>query len=251
MTGCGCGTTCWDKITPDAKDYAEAVACQIMWAATGRQYGLCDLTVRPCSRPADLLYVDYPVETAGLGVDYQTAYIDHGEWHSAGCGTSCSCQASCEVALDGPTSTANITSVKVAGVVIPAASYEIQQGYLLVRTDGLCWPTCHDYSEPTQAFEVAYKRGRAIPEAVQQATNRYACELAKGCQGGDCRLPNRIRSLTRQGVEVQAVDLTDETGRIMTGIPEVDALILAENPNRIAQAAMVLTPDLPNPRRVA
>jgi hypothetical protein len=198
-----------------------------------------------------VLYLDYPVETSGLGTDYQAAYIDHGQWHNSACGTSCSCSAKCEVALDGPTTKVGIVSVTVAGNLIAAAAYEVHNGYQLVRIDGACWPTCHDYSDPSAAFEIVYDRGRPIPPAVQHATNRYACELAKGCQGGDCRLPTRIRTLTRQGVEVQAVDLTDETGRIMTGITEVDALILAENPGRLAAPPMVLTPDLPNPRRVA
>ena len=85
-------------------------------------------------------------------------------------------------------------------VVVAPAAYEVHNGHLLVRTDGVCWPSCHDYSDPATAFEVVYKRGLPIPAAVQQAVNRLACELARGCAGGDCRLPNRVRSLTRQGV---------------------------------------------------
>lgn len=253
VTGCGCGSTDWDTLPAAVKTYAEAVACQIMWAATGRQYGLCEITVRPCTRQTEPepLYVDYPVDTSfGNGPGYPVAYVDNGQWHTTACAGSCSCSGSCEVALDGPTTKANISAVTVAGVAVAPAAYEVHNGYLLVRVDGQCWPTCHDYSDPSEAFQVTYSRGKAIPDAVQQATNQFACELAKACQGGDCRLPNRTRSLTRQGVEMQLVDLTDDTGRITTGIPEVDALIVAENPNKLQQPAMVLTPDLPSPRRI-
>jgi hypothetical protein len=250
VTGCGCGATDWDTLPAAVATYAESVACQVMWAATGRQYGLCEITVRPCTRSVAPLYVDYPVNTYASGVDYPVAYVDNGQWHNTGCSDACTCTAGCEVALDGPTTKANITSVTVAGVVVDPSAYEVHNGYLLVRTDGTCWPTCHDYSQPTEAFQVVYSRGQAIPTAVQQATNRFACELAKACQGADCGLPNRVRSLTRQGVEVQMVDLTDDTGRITTGIPEVDTLITAENPHGLQQPAMVLTPDLPGPRRI-
>jgi hypothetical protein len=238
-------------MSPDAAAYAEAVACQIMWAGTGRQYGLCEITVRPCNRTSDPLYVDYPVETSGLGVDYATAYIaQNGQWHNAGCGPSCSCTGSCEIALDGPTTTAGITSVHVAGVLVPPAAYEVHNAYLLVRTDGACWPTCGDYSDPSTAFEVVYQRGKPIPPAVQHATNRFACELARDCQGTDCRLPNRLRSLTRQGVEVQMANIADDDGKIRTGIFEVDVLLAAENPRGLQAPPMVLTPDLPSPRMV-
>jgi hypothetical protein len=251
VTGCDCGKTNWATLPAATQAYASTVACQIMWAATGRRYGLCEITVQPCTRPSEPLYVDYPVETSGLGGDYQVAYIDGGHWYNSTCGGGCSCNARCEVALEGPTSKANITSVTVDGSVVPAAAYEVHNGYLLVRTDGDCWPTCRDYSNPTGAFTVVYKIGEPIPPAVQYATNRYACEIARGCQGADCQLPARIRTLTRQGVELQAVDLTDNSGRLTTGITEVDLVIQAENPRGLQAPPTVLTPDLPAPRRTS
>jgi hypothetical protein len=158
------------------------------------------------------------------------------------------------VALAGPTSTAAITSVTVAGAVVPAGAYTVYDGHLLTRIDGECWPTCRDYSDPAAAFTVTYLRGDQIPAHVQSAYERLACEVAKACTGADCALPQRIRSMTRQGVEIQMIE-TDETGRvrtgqIRTGIAMVDQVIDAENPHGLLQRPSVLSLDLPAPRMV-
>lgn len=247
ITGCGCGAKCWDAVNPAAKDYAEGIATQVMWAATGRRYGLASVTVMPCGRPLlDPLYRDYPVTTDHL----YGAFIENGQWSDWGlggtCGAVCSCNARCEIYLDGPVNA--ITEVTVATLVIAPAAYHVANRNILVRTDGTCWPTCVSYGDDPPGFTVTYTRGTPIPGGVQQATNRYACELAKGFSGGECRLPNQVRTLTRQGVEIQLADVTTTKG-IRTGIREVDAIITADNPNGRTQPAMVFTPDVPMPRQ--
>ncbi len=249
VTGCACGTGGWDDYDAATQAYAATTAAAILWAATGRRYGQCEVTVEPCSRPEDPLYVTYPLAEIG-SAPAGGPYISGGVWHNSCGGGSCGCVGRCEVALEGPTSTAAVTSVTVAGVVVAPAAYVIYDGYLLTRIDGECWPTCRDYSDPATAFRVVYDRGDPIPDHVQAAYERLACELAKACVGGDCALPQRIRSMTRQGVEIQMVDLADESGRIRTGITVVDQVIDAENPRGLQQRPRVLSPDLPVPRMV-
>ena len=250
VTGCLCGTDKWSDYPAATQAYAESVAALVLWAATGRKYGQCEMTVRPCIRPVEPLYVDYPVETTGLGPEYQTAYILDGEWHNSLCGPACSCGGCCEVELTGPTSTDAITSVTVDGVVIADTAYEINDGYLLVRTDGLCWPVCTGCCSADVPFEVVYSVGSPIPAALQAAYERYACEIARSCTGASCALPNRVRSITRQGIEVQLADVTDGSGKIRTGIPDVDQVIVSLNPYGAVQQPGVWTPDLPAPRVV-
>jgi hypothetical protein len=248
VTDCGCGSGCWSSTPPAAAAYAADTAAAIMWAATGRRYGQCAVTVEPCTRGEETFYQTYPLAEVGAGST--GPYISGGIWHNSCGGGSCGCSGRCEVALAGPTSTAAITAVTVAGVIVPPAAYVVYDGYLLTRVDGGCWPTCRDYSDPATAFTVEYLRGDPIPDHVQAAFERLACELAKACTGGDCALPQRVRSMTRQGVEIQMVDLADEAGRIRTGIATVDQIIEAENPRGLQQRPSVLSPDLPAPRMV-
>lgn len=248
ITKCGCGS-CWDTYTPTVQETAADLAIGVMWMATARQYGQCVVTVQPCYRPALLRsYQTYPVANP----DYGSAYIQSGNWYNSCNGGEGTCCTGCEVELAGPTTTAGITSVTLAGAVLDPSAYEIHDGYLLVRTDGECWPTCVNHSSQTPAeFEVEYLRGIPIPTRVQRATERLACEFARACVGGACALPANLRTLTRQGAEYTVEELSTEPGAIRTGVRKVDLIIALENPYGRAQTSICLTPDMPSPRVIA
>jgi hypothetical protein len=253
ITKCGCGS-CWDTYTPQVRATATALATLTMWAATGRQFGRCQITVQPCVR-RELLpeYQTYPVEYDGY---MSGPYISGGVWHNDCPGAeeqSCSCSVDgrCSVLLDGPTTTGGIVAITISGVSLPAGSYVVVNGNTLVRTDGQCWPSCPSLTSQNPAqFDVTYLVGLAIPTAVQAATERLACEYARACKGGTCVLPQSLKTLTRQGVEVQVADLPDDPKMIRTGIREVDNVIIAMNPNALMSRPRVLSLDLPSPRRV-
>lgn len=247
LTSCGCGS-CWDSYSPDVQTRAAALAAYVMWAATGRQYGKCPITVRPCNpTPVDPLYVEPPL----LLVDDSLSLTG---FLVGGCGGGCSCASRCEVALSGPTTKADVSSVKINGDTVDPDAYQVHNGYLLVRVDGTCWPTCNNPGQEVAGFEVTYQRGLAIPTAVQSAYEVLACEYAKACADrSGCRLPSRLRSLTRQGVEVEVEPAAVATGigrDWSTGIDEVDRVISAVNPHRRAERPVVYSPDLPPPRVV-
>lgn len=250
---CGCGA-CWDTYSPAVQERAAALAAMQMWAATGRRYGLCTITVQPCRPRPDLpLYQVYPVlwDGWGTGGGIVAPYINEGGQWANGCWGGCRCVARCEVPLEGPTTTAAVGDILVDGVLVPTDAYQIQNGNLLVRIDGQCWPTCNDYSKQDPAtFVVTYGRGEPIPPAVQGAFEILACEYAKACTGGKCRLPRRLQSLTRQGVDLQVVPTHDYWDRMMTNITEVDAVIVADNPHRLSQRPQIFSPDMPPPRMV-
>lgn len=238
--------------TPAQRERNEGLASLIMWALTGRRYGLCEITVQPCQPRSSRSYQVYPLETSFWGGGSWYPYIESGVWHNAGSGGcgSC-CTARCQVDLPGPTTKTNILEVRVDGVVVPAGSYQVHDQHWLIRTDGQCWPSCVNFNQQDPpAFTVRYRRGETVPQAVLDATAVLVCELGKLCAGQACRLPPRVASLTRQGVQVQFADLTDLIAQRLTGIDEIDRVILAVNPGRLTSPPQIYTPDLPPPRMV-
>jgi hypothetical protein len=54
-----------------------------------------------------------------------------------------------------------------------------------------------------RAWAVTYERGVPVPAGGQVAAGTYACEAAKAMTGDTtCRLPRRVQSLVRQGVQL-------------------------------------------------
>jgi hypothetical protein len=246
---CSCG---WSGRTPAVKALATTLANAGLWAATGRRYGLCEITVQPCRPTSDPLYQTYPVHPGyadGGGLTYPV--LDAGQWRNLGCGPACSCSARCEVEIPGPTTKAEVIAVRVGGAVVDPDAYQVHNRHLLVRIDGECWPSCIDYSSQSPPeFEVQYRRGDPIPADVAAAAAMFACELAKGLTGGECALPGQITRLTRQGVEVQVADITSYMDKGLTQIDAVDRVIAYRNPGRLVERPSVWSPDLPEARMV-
>jgi len=249
----------WDELDPAVQSAATSWATYILWALTGRQFGPCSVTVRPCGPrcggPAG--YLTYPVGpggSSGAGMPWMIPWIDNGIWRNCGCTGGCTCSATCEVALPGPV--AAVDEVKVGGLVLDPSAYRVD-GYrgipILVRTDGDCWPQCQDMdaadTEP-DTFTITYQRGTAVPVAGEIAAGELAGEFAKACTGGDCMLPQQLASLSRNGVEVQVVDPGQLLENGLTGIANVDLWIRAVNPARKAQRSRVYSTDAAGARYV-
>jgi hypothetical protein len=247
----------WDELPEAAQMVGYHLSTLTLWALTGRRFGQCEITVQPCTeRKRWPLYETFPVPSYGGGgaggYGGFFPYILDGSWFNGGCGGRCRCRARCEVALDGPTDTASILEVTTHGEVIVPTAYQVQNGYLLVRTDGHCWPGCINYSDQDPAaFTVTYLRGEELPPGLQIAAGILAGEFAMSCAGDDnCRLPSRLTSLTRQGVSVQVATINSYLDLGMTEIPEVDAIVVALNPYRQVERSRVYSLDRPRPRMV-
>lgn len=239
----------WADLPEPVQDAALELAITFLWANTGRQYGLCPVTVRPAQdRYEDPAYRTYPVWPGqDPAVTAPMPFLFGGVWRNCGCGARCCCRPKCAVALRGPV--ASVIEVLVNGEVIPSSAYrvDVTEGtYWLIRLDGTCWPTCQDFQDAEDAagaFVVSYERGRALPDALKVAAGILACEYAKGMTGGNCRLPAKMTRLSRQGVEVEVEPANPDEG--LTGIAEVDAVVRALNPSRRARPPVLLSPDLP------
>jgi hypothetical protein len=245
-----CCQTYWDTLTPAVQAAATSYATLALWAATGRQYGLCPVTVRPCGRYCNDSGYAGQYWSNGVFVPYIVA----GQWRNCWCGCGggdcCTCAPTCQVYLPGPVG--SILSVTVDGVVVDPATYRVDDGVWLVRTggDGFCWPDCQDYNLDSGAgtFFVTYTRGEQPPPALLSAAGTLACEYAKACQNQACRLPAYVVALSRQGVDFQAADPFALLENGLTGLWEVDSLIKHLNPTMLTHRPRLVTPDLIPPR---
>lgn len=237
----------WASFSPEVQADATAYATTVMWAATGRQFGLCAKVVRPCGRYRENVpsIVGFEWLGYGYGVGMLGPYIDNnGVWRNCVCpNICCTCHGRCEVLLPGPVN--SVTQVQVDGVVVDPAAYRVDDARFLVRTDGNCWPDCNDYDVDSGIgfFQVSYLRGKPVPAAVLNAAGVLACEFAKACTNQPCRLPGRVSSITRQGVTINMVDTDTLIRRRLTGILEVDQVILSYNPNGLVRRPSIWSPD--------
>lgn len=248
-------TTVWTGLTADQQALALRLAAFTVYSLTGRQFGTVTLTLRPCNAPAlPPLYQTYPVNLINPwgtdeGNSYYPLYIQNGVWHNVGCaGINC-CGASCELQLPR---TVSITSVVVDGAVVNPSAYRIDNGNLLVRTDGACWPQCQDLDKNpgvADTWTVTGVFGRLVPQEALDAAGILACELAKSIAGQPCRLPQRMQSLSRAGVSVQFPAVNTYLDRGLTGLNEVDQMVVQFNPGRLAQSPKVFSLDQ-SPNRI-
>jgi len=218
----------WATLTPDAQTRALTLATQIMWAATGRRYGVCTNVVRPCG-------TDRRCGTCGSwdwAAGWMRPFILDGVWRNCLCECPCDCRPRCQIKLPGPVN--NVIEVLQDGVVVPDSSWRVDDFQWLVRTDGQCWPECQDYNVDVPAvgtLQVTYGRGEPVPAAVLEAAASLACEFGKACAASkDCRLPGRMQTLTRQGVTVSNYDIATVLKYGLTGLADVDMVIMADNP---------------------
>lgn len=239
----------WDSYTQPVKDSALWLASTYLWAATGRRFGPCPVTVRPSQTDrTEVAYQSFPV-APGLGSLGEPGgpFLFGGRWFNAGCSSACCGNNACAIVLRGPV--AGVEEVYVGGDLVAASAYRVDLTggvYLLVRTDGECWPTCQDFSADEGedgSFEVSYLIGSPLPEALVIATAMLACEYGKSLNGGACKLPAKMTRLSRQGVEVELEPPAPAEG--LTGIREVDDVITALNPGRRRNWPLILSPDLP------
>lgn len=245
-----CCRECWNAADPSLKVAAQDFAYTFLNAATGRQFGECVMTVRPCGWNTCNTGIEWLGWSWGGSV--WQPYILNGLWYNAACGCAglCSCIPDCAVRLDGPVNT--IIEVRIDGVVVDPSTYFVMDQQWLVRASNSddCWPECADMNAvPGEGFEVTYTRGRPVPTALLNAASKLACEWVKSCTGdSSCRLSSWVVAMSRQGTDFQFVNPVELITRGLTGLKEVDMLITAYNPNQLHAPLRVFAPELRYPR---
>lgn len=139
----------------------------------------------------------------------------------------------------------SVSSVRAgaSGSLIDPSSYAVVNGAYLVRRDRLSWDLYN-------GVEVTYSYGIDPPEAGKRAAAVLANELVKLVTGDPtCRLPERVTSVTRQGISMTIMDPNDFIKDDRVGIYEVDLFIRAANPIGARKRPKIFSPDLPRGER--
>lgn len=103
-----------------------------------------------------------------------------------------------------------------------------------------------------QGTQVTYSYGGQVPMAGRRAA-RYLAEQFVLCWecSDECELPERVTSVTRQGVQFQLLDNNTIIDDMRTGVYAVDLFLKAVNPDNARRKSRVFSPDLPKGRRIA
>ncbi|QGZ16716.1 hypothetical protein PBI_DEWDROP_68 [Microbacterium phage Dewdrop] len=212
------------------------MAAEFLWNWTNRLFGLCTVTVRPCTSGCED-WNRFRSSFWGRGPYPWTGSWDSGSWvpvlvagkwynMTCGCTGKCNCanEGPHRLSLPGPVEA--ITQVRVDGEVLPPESYRLEYKRFLVRTDGGVWPACQDLlAAPDQpnTFEVTYTKGVPVPIGGQIAAGRLASEFAKAaCNDRTCQLPQRMKQIVRQEVTVTLMDDFADLKEGGTGIWLID-----------------------------
>lgn len=233
---------------------AFAAATEVLYALSGRRFGLCSVTLRPCRR-------DCYGDTWWRGGNWweygrypQPALIG-GLWYNLTCGScsgGCSCARVSEVTLPGPV--ASITQVKVDGVaLVKNVDYRLDDWRLLVRLGGAEWPICNNLNladTEVGAWSVTFQAGEAVPTLGQMAVGILAVEFAKAliCDS-TCGLPKPVQSIARQGVNITFLDPNEMFANGRTGLYIPDMFLQTFNPDNKRQRAQIYDIDTIGTRR--
>lgn len=217
---------------------AAEIATEVLYALSGRQFGLCTRTVRPCraSCSGDV-WPSTDWHDPGNGITYPQPTLISGQWYNLTCGDctgGCSCATVSEAVLPGPVY--DITEVKIDGVVLDPSLYRLDDWRLLVRLND-SWPICNDLNlddDQVGTWSVTFRTGVPVPALGQLAVAELGVEVAKflACDTS-CTLPRPLQSIARQGLNVTLLDPNKVYADGKLGLYFCDLFIQTYNPNRL------------------
>lgn len=227
------GSPCDDYgMDPALLEDSLQIASDILFSLSGRRYpGVCSDVVRPTGACAPRATT--PRDTTGR---------------------SDPCSRSTPGIRLGGSPLIDVTEVLLDGEVLDPSEYQVDDYDVLVRlrnADGVLgrWPCCQDVTLPTTeegTFQVSYTYGRTPPLGGIRAAASLACQLALAAQpetAGQCRLSDRVLSVTRQGVTKTLRDPAAMFPEGLTGLNEVDLWLSSERYGRKARRASVVVPE--------
>ncbi len=219
--------------------WALRAATNLLWRLSGRQYGICTTTVRPCA----------DCGCAGHLAAYDMMGGQSG-WPGRAvddCATCCACYGRCELpAVSLPSRPIQqVHEILIDGVPLPASAWRLVNARLW-RVDGQTWPCSQNLAAETDqldTFSIRYDYGTAVPEEGRMAARILACELIKSaCGDKTCQLNNRIQQINRQDETLAFLDPNDAFDQGRTGIRIVDLFLTAVNPNGLRRRARAYDP---------
>jgi len=233
--------------SPAATGQAALAATEVLWALSGRRFGVCQVTVRPCRDECEQTGIIWPAVDS-----YPFPTLLDGSWYNVGClggcVGACSCNTVSQFTLPGPVD--QIVQIVIGDEIVPTGSYRLDSARFVVRTDGGNWPVCNDLSKSSGpgTWRVTYRAGLEVPMLGQMAAAELACEFLKKLSGLECKLPSRVTNISRQGVSMTLLDPQDFLTEGRIGLYLSDLFIKTFNPNHLASRSRVYSPDVRGPR---
>lgn len=224
------------------KMWAEQVAIEVLWAASGRQFGQCAATYRPCAEVCTVGKVVDAWDLVGQG-----GSLSWDPWGGSVFAQLRCCEEAGYPAIDlWHQNVRTVTEVMIDGVVLDPTAYRLTRAgaqWRLLRVDGGRWPTTQDQGvdgDQVGGWQVKYVHGNPVPYGGRVAAGLYSCELTKALVHDDsCRLPRRIQTVTRAGASMAFVDPMQFIDKGRTGLDVVDVWLVSVNPNLIQRSAQV------------
>lgn len=236
----------WASLPEPIRTAALRWSVELLWKLSGRQFGTTEITLAPYIGLPHRGYYDHGraglLSSAPGGVR-----VGFGGGVSSGFGGG-ACSSQRAFHLPGPV--VGVTEVVLDGQVMDETAWHLDPNGVLVRTDGDGWPVAQDVYVPR--WVVRYTRGIPAPDDANQAAGRYALELARaGAADPKCKLPARVRDVTRQGISLSLAAPEELSNAGLTGIDQVDVWLRSVNPDHLAQGASIWTPTVARHRVIA
>ncbi len=222
-------------------------ASHLLWAMSGRKYnGVATVTERYVSS------FDPYLRAGASALTYSPILVDgnveniriggagpYGDDDFLGDGTS----SNTRLRLRGRKVIKVHTVRDIEGNIIDPSKYYLVEHSTLLASPGANWTPSN--------VEVTYSYGTPPPIAGQNAARILAIELIKLYENDDsCALPQRVTSVSRQGVSYTILDNQEFIDEGRTGLYAVDLFLKTSNPDNARARSRVFSPDVPKARRI-
>lgn len=140
----------------------------------------------------------------------------------------------------------SVIKVEINGQVWDSSNYTLRNNAYLVKKSAVPW-----IMDSVTDVCVTYRHGTPPPRAGKYAAIRLANELILGAMGSaECALPERVSTVSRQGISMTFIDPQDFISEGRTGLYEVDLFIKAANPDKARKKPRVYSPNRPKGERI-
>lgn len=130
---------------------------------------------------------------------------------------------------------------KNGDILDPSSYYLVDHSTIHIRA-GTPWTPCN--------VEITYKYGIPVPVAGKMAARKLAIEFARLWAGDEmCELPQRVTSVSRQGVSYTILDNQEFIDELRTGLYEIDLFLKTVNPDNARRRSRVFSVDAPRARK--
>lgn len=222
---------------------AVQVASNLLWAMSGRKYtGVTTVTERyTCTLRNNRMGPSDRTNSAVLfgGDVYNIPSGDYDEYSEL---VADGLSPDARIKLRGrPVTKVHTLRNKTGTILDPSSYYLVDHSTLHIRA-GTPWTPCN--------VEITYSYGIPVPVAGKMAARKLAIEFARLWAGDEmCELPQRVTSVSRQGVSYTILDNQEFIDELRTGLYEIDLFLKTVNPDNARRKAKVFSVDTPRARR--